>query len=99
MLFRSRDFAEKCRAAFPACFDDCDVLLTVAATGEAPVGTNSTGNVAPSFIWTTVHAPSMTIPVFKGPNGLPIGAQIVAKRNNDQRLFAAARWIYRRLTY
>jgi Asp-tRNA(Asn)/Glu-tRNA(Gln) amidotransferase A subunit family amidase len=93
----ARSFAERCRAAFADSFGDCDVLLTASAIGEAPVGLSSTGNVAPSTIWTVVHAPSVTLPVFKGPNGLPVGAQLVAKRNDDRRLFAAARWVYRRL--
>jgi amidase len=94
----ARSLAEKWRAEFANQFGDCDVLLTASATGEAPLGLTSTGNVAPSTIWTLVHAPSVTIPVFKGPNGLPVGAQLVAKRNDDRRLFAAARWVYGRLT-
>jgi NCS1 family nucleobase:cation symporter-1 len=56
-----------------------------------------TGSAAPCAIWTTLHAPSVTIPVFKGPNGLPVGAQVIARRNDDRKLFAAARWIYRSL--
>jgi Asp-tRNA(Asn)/Glu-tRNA(Gln) amidotransferase A subunit family amidase len=94
----SRNFAEKCRMDFGQIFGDCDVLLAASATGEAPVGTNSTGNVSPSAIWTTVHVPVMTIPVFKGPHGLPVGAQLVARRNDDRKLFSSAQWIYRQLT-
>jgi Asp-tRNA(Asn)/Glu-tRNA(Gln) amidotransferase A subunit family amidase len=94
----AREFAGECRAKFADIVGDCDVLLTAAATGEAPVGLNSTGNVAPSAIWTVVYAPSVTIPVFEGPNGLPVGAQLVAKRNEDRKLFSVARWVYRKLT-
>lgn len=93
----ARDFSEKCRARFGDAFGDCDALLTASAAGEAPIGLSSTGNVSPSAIWTMVYAPSVTIPVFKGPNGLPVGAQLVAKRNEDRELFIAARWVYRRL--
>ena len=93
----SRNFAENCRADFGKVFGDCDVLLAASATGEAPVGTNSTGNVSPSAIWTTVHVPVMTIPVFKGPHGLPVGAQLIARRNDDRKLFSAAQWVYRQL--
>jgi len=97
-LYRdSREFAEKCRAMTADSFGDCDVLLAASATGEAPLGLNSTGNVAPSAIWTTLHVPVVTIPVFTGPHGLPIGAQLVARRNDDRKLFAAARWAYRQL--
>jgi Asp-tRNA(Asn)/Glu-tRNA(Gln) amidotransferase A subunit family amidase len=42
-----------------------------------------------------MHVPAVTLPVFKGPNGLPIGAQLVGKRNGDRALFAAARWVHR----
>ncbi len=94
----ARDFAEKCRAEFGQVIGECDVLLAASAIGEAPVGTDSTGNTAPSAIWSTVHVPVMTIPVFKGPHGLPIGAQLIARRNDDRKLFSAAQWIYRRLT-
>lgn len=94
----ARKHAETCRAIFGDLFGDCDVLLTAAALGEAPIGTNATGNVAPATIWTTVHAPSVTIPAFKGPHGMPVGAQLVARRHDDRKLFAAARWVYRQLT-
>lgn len=93
----ARNLAEKCRAMLPDAFGDCDVLLAAAATGEAIMGLSLTGSAAPCAIWTTVHAPSVTIPVFKGPNGLPVGAQLIARRNEDRRLFAAAQWICREL--
>ena len=93
----ARDFAEKCRAGFADVFGDCDVLLAPTATGEAPIGLDSTGNVRPSALWTTMHVPVVTLPVFKGPHGLPVGAQLIARRNDDRKLFAAGRWIYRQL--
>ena len=73
------------------------MLLTAAAAGEAPVGLDSTGNAALYAIWTTAHVPCLTLPVFTGPHGLPIGAQLIGKRNADRALFAAARWVYRAL--
>jgi amidase len=93
----ARAFAEKCRAMFADICGGCDVLLTASATGEAPLGLNSTGNAAPCAIWTTLHVPCVTIPVFKGQNGLPVGAQLVARRNDDRKLLTAARWAYRQL--
>jgi Asp-tRNA(Asn)/Glu-tRNA(Gln) amidotransferase A subunit family amidase len=50
------------------------------------------------MIWTTMHVPSITIPVFEGPNGLPIGAQLIARHHDDRRLFGIARWAYKQLT-
>jgi amidase len=78
--------------------NDYDVLLTAAATGEAPLGLESTGNAKPCLIWTTLHVPALTMPVFKGPHGLPVGAQIIGKHDGDRALFAAARRIYSALT-
>ncbi|HEY7742042.1 MAG TPA: amidase [Burkholderiales bacterium] len=93
----ARNLAEKCRAMLPDAFGDCDVLLAASALGEATIGLSQTGSAAPSAIWTTVHAPSVTLPVFKGPNGLPVGAQLIARRNDDRRLLAAGQWVYRQL--
>lgn len=93
----ARNAAERMRALLPQSFGDCDILLSASATGEAPVGLESTGNAAPSAIWTITHVPQMTLPVFKGPNGLPVGLQVAAKRNEDRKLFSAARWVHQRL--
>jgi Asp-tRNA(Asn)/Glu-tRNA(Gln) amidotransferase A subunit family amidase len=72
-----------------------DVLLTPAAAGEAPVGLHATGNASFCLIWTTTHVPAITLPLFTGPNGLPVGAQLVARRYSDRALFEAARWVWR----
>ncbi len=94
----ARTAAEELRGLLAQAFGDCDVLVTGAATGEAPLGLDSTGNAAPCAIWTTTHVPQITIPVFQGPNGLPVGLQVVGRRNDDRHMLAAARWIFRRLT-
>ncbi|HET7596203.1 MAG TPA: amidase [Burkholderiales bacterium] len=94
----AKAFAARCRRAFHDVVGDCDVLLAASATGEAPIGLESTGNAAPSTLWTALHVPSITIPAFQGPAGLPVGAQLIARRNEDRKLFSAARWVYRQLT-
>jgi len=40
----------------------------------------------------------MNVPVFTGPNGLPVGAQVIAASGADRKLFAAGRWIHQALT-
>jgi amidase len=94
----ARTFAESARVAVGEIFADCDVVLTATAVGEATPGLSNTGDASLCTLWTTLHVPALTIPVFKGPNGLPVGAQLIAKRNEDRKLLAAARWIYSRLT-
>lgn len=91
----ARDIAESCRAMLNDAFGDRDVLLVPAAAGEAPVGLNATGNAAFCAIWTAMHVPAVTLPLIKGPHGLPVGAQFVARRNADRRLMAACKWIER----
>ena len=94
----SRAFAERCRAQMDDFFADYDVLLTPAAAGEAPVGIAATGDASFCLFWTTLHVPAITLPLFTGPNGLPVGAQLVARRDADTRLFDVARWVSRAAT-
>ena len=94
----AKQIAEECRRQVDAMFDDYDVLLTPAAFGEAPVGMAAFAGVPLFQIWTALHLPAVSLPVFKGPNGMPIGAQLLAKRHNDRGLFACARWAWQRLT-
>jgi amidase len=89
--------ADDCRRRLDAVFDDHDVLLTPAAFGEAPKGMFAFDGVPLFQLWTALHVPAITLPVFKGPNGLPIGAQLVARRHDDRRLFACARWAWQTL--
>jgi Asp-tRNA(Asn)/Glu-tRNA(Gln) amidotransferase A subunit family amidase len=37
------------------------------------------------------------VPAFGGPNGLPVGIQLVARRFQDRALLEAGAWIDRRL--
>ena len=41
--------------------------------------------------------PSITLPVFNGANGLPVGAQIIGRHYDDRRLLAMEQWIYNEL--
>ena len=89
--------AKRCRLGLAEVFADFDVLLAPSATGEAPVGWN-TGDSTLASPWTLMHTPTMNVPIFRGPNGLPVGAQVIAAAGADRLLFAAARWIHARLT-
>ena len=93
----AKEFAAQCRGQLDRVWQDHDVLLTAAAFGEAPVGRNAFVGAPLYQIWTALHVPSVTLPVFKGPAGMPVGAQLIARRHDDRGLFACARWAYRRL--
>jgi len=83
--------AEASRAALDGTFAEHDILITAAATGEAPAGLEQTGNPIMNRLWTILHVPCLTLPVFKGPTGLPIGLQLVGPRWGEGHLLAAAR--------
>ena len=41
--------------------------------------------------------PAITLPVFTGPTGLPIGLQVTGPRGSDARTLVVAEWIRRAL--
>jgi amidase len=89
-----RGRVEQCRQLLAPVLARYDVLLAPAAAGEAPAGMHPVPHPYVYMIWTTMHVPSITLPVFRGPNGLPIGAQLVGRRYEDRRLLAWARWAH-----
>jgi len=72
--------------------------IVAPAGDEAPVGTDPIPHPWVYMAWTIGHVPTITLPVFKGPGGMPVGMQVLAPRYADRKLFAAARWIHEALT-
>jgi Asp-tRNA(Asn)/Glu-tRNA(Gln) amidotransferase A subunit family amidase len=87
------DVFDRTQQAFPEATSGLDVLLTPSACGEAPAGIEWTGDPAFNFIWTSLHVPCVTVPAGTGPNGLPLGIQIVGRRGEDRAVLAWARWV------
>ena len=79
--------------AFPDAMDGLDILVTPSAPGEAPKGLEWTGDPAFNYIWTSLHVPCVTVPAGTGPNGLPLGIQIVGRQGDDRAVLAWARWV------
>ena len=58
-------------------------LLTASAAGG--VHRRSPREMRPSVPWgTAAHVPAFTLPVFTGPQGLPVGAQVIGKRHEHR---------------
>ena len=85
------------RARVDEAFAGFDAVLTPSAAGEAPRGLRFTGDIAFNYLWTALHLPAVTIPAFEGPQGLPIGLQLVAPRHADDRLLGVAALVARHL--
>ena len=78
-------------ADFAGWADPYDAVLTLPALGEAPPP-ETTGDPVFCSRWTLLGAPAITIPVGRGPAGLPLGLQLVAPPGDDRRLLGAAAW-------
>lgn len=70
-----------------------DAIITPAATGEAPVGLESTGSPIFCTPWSLCGVPAISLPLLEGSNGMPIGVQMVASKGDDGRLLRTARWL------
>jgi Asp-tRNA(Asn)/Glu-tRNA(Gln) amidotransferase A subunit family amidase len=69
-------------------FDDFDLIITPSAPGEALKGLDYTGSAIFNTAWSLIGNPCLTLPLFKGKNGLPIGCQLVTKVGNDNQLLS-----------
>jgi Asp-tRNA(Asn)/Glu-tRNA(Gln) amidotransferase A subunit family amidase len=70
-----------------------DAILTPPALGTAPKGLGATGDPAFCVLWTLLGLPAVTLPLMQGANGMPLGVQLVGRRNFDARLLRTARWL------
>jgi Asp-tRNA(Asn)/Glu-tRNA(Gln) amidotransferase A subunit family amidase len=84
-------------AAIDPVFDEFDAILTPAAPGEAPRGLGTTGDPVFCTLWTYLGTPAVTLPLLQSPAGMPLGVQLVARRDHDARLLRTARWLVERL--
>ncbi|HYZ87811.1 MAG TPA: amidase [Myxococcales bacterium] len=89
----ARHVADGGRRELDEVFRRFDYLVTPAAVGEAPIGLQSTGDPAFCRAWTLLGCPCISLPVLKGPAGLPVGLQLVGAPGQDARLLAIASWV------
>ena len=85
--------AREARLAFADAMRDVDVLLTPSAVGEAEKGIGNTGSSLFNRIWTLLGVPAVTVPAGRGPQGLPLGVQLVGRFDDDATVLVAAEWV------
>jgi Asp-tRNA(Asn)/Glu-tRNA(Gln) amidotransferase A subunit family amidase len=77
-------------ASLAEIFDTYDAILTPATPSVAPKGLGSTGDPAFCTLWTLTGLPALSLPLFTGEGGLPLGAQLVGPLGRDGRLLRTA---------
>ncbi len=77
-------------------FDRYDALIAPAVAGTAPP-LQGTGDPAFGTLWSLCGMPALAMPMMHGEDGLPLGLQLVGRRDDDARLLRTARWLQQRL--
>src|SRR5262245_26928393 len=88
----ARQLARDCRRRLAEQMKDYDFLLRPSARGEAPATLTTTGNSLFNRAWTLLGVPCVTLPFGTGPNGLPLGVQLVGAFDGDTDLLGWAHW-------
>ena len=87
----ARRLSRRGRDAARAFFGDVDVVVSYAAPGEAPDTLESTGDSRFNRLWTLLGVPCATVPLMRGPRGLPATVQIIAGFGRDDHVIAVAK--------
>lgn len=87
----ARRLSRRGRDAARAFFAEVDVVVSYAAPGEAPDTLGSTGDSRFNRLWTLLGVPCVTVPLTRGPRGLPATIQIIAGFSNDHHVIAVAK--------
>jgi Asp-tRNA(Asn)/Glu-tRNA(Gln) amidotransferase A subunit family amidase len=69
-----------------ASLDGIDCWICPSARGVAPVGYQDTGDGLMTGLWSYAGFPAISLPVFDGPDAMPLGVQLVATSGRDELL-------------
>ena len=85
------------RAEMNELFADHDVFISPSLAGEAPVGLTQVRSGTFARLWTQMYTPTVNLPLFAGPNGLPVCFQVIGPKDTDDATLAFANWVDSRL--
>jgi len=89
---------QEAHAAIALLFEELDLIIAPSAAGEALIAKEGTGNPVFCRIWTLLGLPCINLNISTGPNGLPVGVQLIAGPGKDHFLLSAARAFARSLS-
>ncbi|MEE8223098.1 MAG: amidase [Alphaproteobacteria bacterium] len=85
------------RADMDALIADYDAFISPSLGGEAAVGFERVGGHNFARLWTQMYTPAVNLPLFAGPNGLPVCFQVIGPKDTDDATLAFAKWVDSRL--
>ncbi|HZM44314.1 MAG TPA: amidase [Burkholderiales bacterium] len=88
LLVEKAAMKEKARVAL----GEADAVLTLSASGPAPVGHSHTGSRAYLLFATFLQLPAISLPLLQS-DGMPVGVQLIGHAHRDGDLCALANWL------
>jgi aspartyl-tRNA(Asn)/glutamyl-tRNA(Gln) amidotransferase subunit A len=85
-------------AAVDAMMVDGVCLVTPATPGPAP-DRSTTGDSVFNALWSFTGHPTVSLPIGRDAEGLPLAAQVVGKRSEMPNLLAASAWMERQVKF
>jgi Asp-tRNA(Asn)/Glu-tRNA(Gln) amidotransferase A subunit family amidase len=89
-LAEKADMKARARAAM----GDADGIVTLSASGPAPLGHDNTGSRTYLLFATFLGLPAFSLPLMEA-EGMPLGLQLIGHAGRDDELCALARWATR----
>ena len=83
LLDKQKELAKK----FDRIFNDYDAILCLSAADDAPKLNTIIDPKDHSLLFTMYHVPSISLPLLKGSNNLPLGIQLCSRKFSDYALF------------
>lgn len=88
---RAKSHQAALKAALRDCFDEFDLLACPATRGGAPTR-ETTGDPSFNAPWSYTGLPTVTLPMGVDSAGMPLGLQLVGKRDGDADLLSMGVW-------
>jgi amidase len=89
---------EKAIVFFTQWLEGFDAVLSPAAPGAAPRGLTATGDPSCCTLWSLLGFPAVNLPAGLAQQ-MPVGLQLAAPQDCDDRLLAVAAWCGARLSF
>ena len=81
---------------FDKIFNNYDAILCLSAADDAPKLNTIIDPKDHSLLFTMYHVPSISLPILKGSNNLPLGIQLCSRKFSDYDLFEISEIIFKK---